>query len=721
MDKVSKPSHRLRFGEFILDTKRRGLYQDEARVRLTAKPLEALIFLVEHHGHIVEKQALLDAVWKDTFVTEDVLIHAVREIRRALGDDKDNPRFIQTVPRQGYRFVADVTAETAALLPSLADQTSAEQNIARPSAEIQERGRGIPRWFWLITAAVVLIVTAGWIVWRLIPVNEQPRARFQPSNLIQLTSGEFPCGKPAFSPDGKFILYTSSEESTRGFGDLYIRPVAEGIPQRITNKINPSGDLPTFTADGNHVVFSLPRKDAAEWHHHDLWMIPAFGGPPKRYLEDASGAGFSPDGKWVAYTKHLPKADVLWISATANLGEHVEMGDAGYTPRWSPNGEWLAYTTSNPNGGDGSLWICKVASAVDGKPQVDNLRQITKASEQMYGLAWAADNLSIFFASKRNGPSQIYKVSITDASTVALITGVGEYAVPAVSPDGRMLIFQYFHLVNDLVTSVLATPCEAKNVTFDLFHRFPRLSPSAEKLVSVIEQLDESPKLFLTDIRTKVYSQLSDRSAHYPCWIDEENIAFLSPAMDSPNTEVLKINITTRETSLLASFQGEANWLAVHPDNKRMAVVLRLPDGKEKIVLRNLLNQVDQIIQEGSEYEYLRWLPDGSSLSWSKPGVSRNTADISGGIWTIAIGQSEPRLIIKDGFCPVWRDDNNTVYFSGKNGQFGLWKYDRHEERDYKVCDWEKQGISYDIVAGRLVFVQHKNNSQIYSLSLLAK
>ena len=53
----------------------------------------------------MEKQTLLDTVWKGTFVTEDVLVQSVREIRRVLGDDEDNPLFIQTVPRQGYRFV----------------------------------------------------------------------------------------------------------------------------------------------------------------------------------------------------------------------------------------------------------------------------------------------------------------------------------------------------------------------------------------------------------------------------------------------------------------------------------------------------------------------------------------------------------------------------------------------------------------------------------------
>src|SRR5262245_25532141 len=103
-----KPSL-FRFGDFTLEVNRRGLYRDRERVHLTSKPMETLILLVERRGRVVEKKELMDRVWKDTFVTEDNLVHAIREIRRALEDDKANPRFIQTVPRLGYRFIGDVS------------------------------------------------------------------------------------------------------------------------------------------------------------------------------------------------------------------------------------------------------------------------------------------------------------------------------------------------------------------------------------------------------------------------------------------------------------------------------------------------------------------------------------------------------------------------------------------------------------------------------------
>ncbi|MEW6126077.1 MAG: winged helix-turn-helix domain-containing protein [Acidobacteriota bacterium] len=722
METTQPQPHQWRFGEFLLDTQRRGLYRHQERIRLTAKPLEALIFLVENHSRIISKQELLDAVWKDTFVTEDVLTHAIRDIRRALGDDKDNPVFIQTVPRQGYRFVCAVTAAEAIADAQSTDLMAKTNSLASsaPRLPTPVRRRMLTRWVWLgligLLSVSLFISTIDVFTHK----NLSPRQAPTPA-IKQLTSGEFSSGKPMFSPDGKFILYVSSSEETRGFGDLFIRQFPEGNALRITNKINPSGDMAVFTGDGSHIVFSIPRKDAADVRHHDLWIVPAFGGPPKRYLEDASGAGFSPDGKWIAYTKHSPSGDGLWISPTDKLEEASEVMRDAYTPRWSPDGAWLAFTTSNPNEGTGNLWINKVTPSTDGKAIITNQRQLTPDKEQLYGLSWSADSRFIFFASKRNGSSQLYSVALADGSTAALTPGVGDYAAPSASPDGRALIFQHFRLVNNLMTTTLGNNCEAKNITFEQFHLSPRLSPSGEKLASIVEQLDESKRLYLTDLKTKASSELSSREAHYPCWIDETNLAFLSINETSQITEVLKVNLLTREETLLTSFTNKASWLAVHPDGKKLAVIVKASDGKEKILMRDLSTQVDTTIHAGAEYEFLRWLPDGQRLSWSQPGVSRDSPNISGGIWIIEIGASAPQLIVKDGFCPVWSGDGNTLYFSGKQGHSGLWKYHRQDQSEQSLCSWQHWGLSFDLVGERLVYVQHKNNSQVYSISLQPK
>jgi Tol biopolymer transport system component len=533
----------------------------------------------------------------------------------------------------------------------------------------------------------------------------------------QVTAGEFASGKPAFSPDGKFILYVSSSEATRGFGDLFIRRFPDGTPLRITNSLNPSGDFPAFTANGDYVMFSLPRIDQYGARHHDLWRVPAFGGPPERIFENASGAGFSPDGRWVAYTRHLPSVDALWLGPIDARGEHIEVSGTGYTPRWSPSGEYLAYTTSNPHGGAGDLWTCKVSLSKEGQATTYDHKQLTMDNKQVSGLSWTADSGSIVYAAKRSGPTQLYLVSLASRAIKPVLVGVGDYEAPSASPDGKTVVFQNKRVVNDLMLATLDGSCQEKALTYGEFQRWPRISPSGTKLVSVLRQADNTERLRLTDLKSKESSALSERDSRHPCWLDENNIAFLSPDLTSQRTEVLVVNTTTRETSALTAFSGDANWLAIHPDKKRVAVVVKSTEGRERILLRDLNQQVDSTLQEGSEYEELRWSPDGSRLCWSKPGISRNAPNVSGGIWMIELGRSEPRFLQSDGYCPVWSANGTAIYFTMREGRKGLWRYDLLQKREQLVCNWEGF-FSFDIVGNLLVFGQHKNDSQVYSASL---
>ena len=133
----------LHFGGFTLDLQRHGLYRKGDRLHLTPKPFETLAFLVEHRGRTIGKQKLLDAVWKEAFVTEDTLVKAIREIRRVLEDDKENPRFVQTVPGEGYRFIADVTEANQEIEEHLIREHGLAATSARHVAADAEAGEHI--------------------------------------------------------------------------------------------------------------------------------------------------------------------------------------------------------------------------------------------------------------------------------------------------------------------------------------------------------------------------------------------------------------------------------------------------------------------------------------------------------------------------------------------------------------------------------------------------
>lgn len=99
---------RLQFGPFVLDPREGTLLRDGVPLPLAPKPFETLAHLAARAGHVIPKQELLDAIWPGTFVTDDVLVQCIVDVRRALGDSAKEPRWIQTLPKRGYRFIGRV-------------------------------------------------------------------------------------------------------------------------------------------------------------------------------------------------------------------------------------------------------------------------------------------------------------------------------------------------------------------------------------------------------------------------------------------------------------------------------------------------------------------------------------------------------------------------------------------------------------------------------------
>ncbi len=101
-------THNFEFGEFLLDAKEKVLLRDGKPLSITPKAFQLLFVLLENHGHLVEKDELMKSVWADSFVEEGNITFTIGLLRKLLGDDTKNSRFIETVPKRGYRFIADV-------------------------------------------------------------------------------------------------------------------------------------------------------------------------------------------------------------------------------------------------------------------------------------------------------------------------------------------------------------------------------------------------------------------------------------------------------------------------------------------------------------------------------------------------------------------------------------------------------------------------------------
>src|SRR6478672_4241329 len=97
-----------RFGDITIDRENFRVRKNGLDVALTPRAFDVLAFLIDKGGRVVDKQEIFDGVWKDTFVTDNALTKIVKEIRKALGDNAGNPRYIETVPKRGYRFLPQI-------------------------------------------------------------------------------------------------------------------------------------------------------------------------------------------------------------------------------------------------------------------------------------------------------------------------------------------------------------------------------------------------------------------------------------------------------------------------------------------------------------------------------------------------------------------------------------------------------------------------------------
>jgi DNA-binding winged helix-turn-helix (wHTH) protein/tetratricopeptide (TPR) repeat protein/TolB-like protein len=159
----------LAFGPFIADGGTGRLLESGHVVSLAPKPFETLYYLASHPGRVVPKTELMERLWPGTFVTDDVLVQCVVDIRRALHDPAKSPQYVQTVPRRGYQFLAPVHEAQPGAADPIADLASAAMPAASVPVEPVPLSRPEWRRWWLggaILLAVVLLSAIGWSAWR---------------------------------------------------------------------------------------------------------------------------------------------------------------------------------------------------------------------------------------------------------------------------------------------------------------------------------------------------------------------------------------------------------------------------------------------------------------------------------------------------------------------------------------------------------------------------
>ena len=302
----------VRFGIFEADLRSGELRKNGLKIRLPGQPFEVLAVMLERPGEVVTREELQKRLWPDgTFVDFDhSLNNAINKIREALGDSAESPRFVETLSRRGYRFIAPVETLDlpVAQISSDAGRGSSldacESRPAEPSSRLSDNGAvtkppaasgpvtSKPHWFSrqgkLLTASLVLLLLVASLFWWSL---RRPTPLSQPL-LTRLTTDSGLTTDAVISPDGKLIAYASDRGGNNL--DIYVRQASGGDPIQLTR--DPADDhQPSFSPDGGQIVFRSERDGGG------IYIVSALGGEARLLAQKGRNPRFSPAGDWIAF------------------------------------------------------------------------------------------------------------------------------------------------------------------------------------------------------------------------------------------------------------------------------------------------------------------------------------------------------------------------------------------------------------------------------------
>ena len=427
--------HSFRFGPFELSEREGELRKNGVRIKLQEQPFRVLLELVASCGKVVTREELQQRLWPaDTFVDFDVGLNtAIRKLRQALNDDADAPRYIETLAKRGYRFVAPVI-DKAAMAPVQVPQPvsdrastvdSSSDTNGSSAGRVHAVAIGSRRRVWIAAAVIVIAVTAALVFWR-----TRPSADPIVEAVTQLTDdGELKPFSSQTVTDGMRIYFN---EGSRGSLKIAQVAVTGGsvavIPTTVANP-----EIVGLAPDGSALLVSEGNDSPT-----NFWQVPLPTGEPRRVgAVQAQDASFFPDGRIL-----FARQDELYLTEKdgSNPRKLVKVNGVIKAPRVSPDGHRIVFDIRE---GVQEIPVSIVESLADGS----GLHTIVNSSESGYVCCpqWSPDGKYILFQRRREGRRDLWllptKTRFFQRSyqPIQLTNGPLSYTRPAVSRDGQQI------------------------------------------------------------------------------------------------------------------------------------------------------------------------------------------------------------------------------------------------------------------------------------------
>jgi DNA-binding winged helix-turn-helix (wHTH) protein/Tol biopolymer transport system component len=466
MGSSASPADRIfRFGQFELLEREGMLRKNGARIKLQEQPFRVLVELLANAGRLVTREELQQKLWPaDTFVDFDVGLNtAIRKLRHALGDDAEKPRYIETLARKGYRFVAPVNSNAAASGVIGNDLTLLTAETVPPAESLNRGDDGKAaalrkRWWPFVAVAACGLALA--IYGALWTGRSPSTTHLVTEQRITANPPEAPISAAVVSPDGKYVAYKDSTGT-------YVRHIDSGETRPLQLPKGFDGAPTGWFPDSTNLMLSsgesMPGGPA-------LWKFSILGGDPQKLIENAEGGAVGPDGSRIAFLRGGAATDrQLWVAdadgsnprAIADAAGPEESGHAGswMTRRlylglwisrlsWSAGGRRIAFIrrvgAAAPSPAE-DTYSLETVDANGGKPRV-----IARSVQLAPALCWAADGRLLYAyrddAASESSDYGIWSVRVDDRSgevegkPLHLTTGVGRIGGLSITADGKRLV-----------------------------------------------------------------------------------------------------------------------------------------------------------------------------------------------------------------------------------------------------------------------------------------